>query len=164
MIDKIDTPMDQEKWGARRRAWRRYRELLAGDGPPGMSGGHPHVEALYNNKRYVPDDPYEEEDDDGLELIAETVKCLRALRALMELATAQLQKEFDETPWSALKAAAKASTPSCGTSWMTAHAVDTGHWQSLKNVPHTATHEAIERVHRGADPPNHGGGSAQHRP
>ena len=33
-----------------------------------------------------------------------------------------------------------------------------------QNVPHTATHELIERVHRGADPPNHGGGSAQHRP
>lgn len=34
MIDRLDTPLEDEKWGARRRCWRRYREMVAGEGGP----------------------------------------------------------------------------------------------------------------------------------
>lgn len=62
MIDKIDTPLEDEKWGARRRVWRRYRELQAGGGPPDCPVQSLDLSKLYDNKRLVDD---EEEDDDG---------------------------------------------------------------------------------------------------
>jgi len=64
MIDKIDTPLADEKWGARRRVWRRYRELQAGGGPPDCPVESLTLDKLYDYKKphvMEPDLEYEEE-------------------------------------------------------------------------------------------------------
>lgn len=61
MIDKIDTPLEDEKWGARRRCWRRYREFLVGEGPPDCPVDSLDLSKLYDNKRLVED--YDEDDE-----------------------------------------------------------------------------------------------------
>ncbi len=63
MIEHIERPLDQEKWGARRRVHRRYRELLRGEGPPDCPVQSLTLDKLYDHKRLVLDD--EDEDDDG---------------------------------------------------------------------------------------------------
>lgn len=66
MVAKFDTPLEDEKWGARRRVWRRYRELVAGGGPPDCPVESLDFSKLYEFKRRKPDEPddiyYEEED------------------------------------------------------------------------------------------------------
>lgn len=47
MMDRIDTPLEDEKWGARRRCWRRFREMEAGGGPPSCPLETLSLEALY---------------------------------------------------------------------------------------------------------------------
>ena len=62
MIDKIDTPLDQDR--GRGDDLAAVQGTLTGDGPPDCPVDTLTLEALYNNKRYVPDDPYDSEDDD----------------------------------------------------------------------------------------------------
>jgi hypothetical protein len=47
MLDRIDTPLEDERWGARRRVWRRYREHLVEEGPPPCPIETLSLEALY---------------------------------------------------------------------------------------------------------------------
>lgn len=51
MLDKIDTPLEEEKWGARRRVWRRYREFLIGEGPPDCPVESLTLDKLYDYKK-----------------------------------------------------------------------------------------------------------------
>jgi hypothetical protein len=60
MVSRLDEPLELEKWGARRRVHRRYREFLAGDGPPDCPVDTLDLSALYNNKKV----PYDPEDED----------------------------------------------------------------------------------------------------
>lgn len=64
MIDKIDTPLEDEKWGARRRVWRRYRELQAGGGPPDCPVDTLDLTKLYDNKKLDVVEFYEEDEDE----------------------------------------------------------------------------------------------------
>jgi hypothetical protein len=66
MVSRLDEPLELEKWGARRRVHRRYREFLAGGGPPDCPVDTLTLDALYNNKRLKPDevDVYDEDEDD----------------------------------------------------------------------------------------------------
>lgn len=65
MIDKIDTPLEDEKWGARRRVWRRYRELQAGGGPPDCPVQSLDLSKLYDNKKLdLGEVDFDEEDDE----------------------------------------------------------------------------------------------------
>lgn len=61
MIDRLDEPLEKEKWGARRRVHRRYREMIAGGGPPDCPVESLTLDALYNNKRL--EDEYDEDED-----------------------------------------------------------------------------------------------------
>lgn len=61
MQSRLDEPLENEKWGARRRVHRRYRELVAGGGPPGCPVDSLTLDALYNNKNLKSD---EDDDDD----------------------------------------------------------------------------------------------------
>lgn len=63
MLSRLDEPLESEKWGARRRVHRRYREMIAGGGPPDCPVDTLDLTALYNNKKLDLDD-YEEEDDE----------------------------------------------------------------------------------------------------
>lgn len=47
MIDRLEEPLENEKWGARRRVHRRYREFLRGDGPPDCPVDTLTLDALY---------------------------------------------------------------------------------------------------------------------
>jgi hypothetical protein len=67
MLNKIDTPLADEKWGARRRVWRRYRELQAGGGPPDCPVQSLTLEKLYDFKKRKPDEPDDIEYDDDEE-------------------------------------------------------------------------------------------------
>lgn len=51
MVAKLDTELRDEKWGARRRVWRRYRELLDGAGPPDCPVDTLDLSKLYDNKK-----------------------------------------------------------------------------------------------------------------
>lgn len=57
MLNKIDTPLEDEKWGARRRVWRRYRESQHGAGPPDCPVGSLDLSKLYDFKKRKPDEP-----------------------------------------------------------------------------------------------------------
>lgn len=69
MLDKIDTRLEDEKWGARRRVWRRYREregLMEG-GVPSCPVESLTLDALFAYKNPAPIEPdmeYEDEEED----------------------------------------------------------------------------------------------------